>query len=283
MTKLAVITRTSKQIHYFTESLVANRVGLEMVLISGGRFLMGSSETEIGHQPTESPQHWVTVPTFFMGQTPVTQAQWEVVANMKPVDRDLSPTPSRFAGQNLPVEFISHDDAREFCARLSRHTNHSYRLPSEAEWEYACRAGSVTPFHFGETITTDLANYDGTDGLDDNWSGSYGAGPKGTYRQKTTPVKTFPANSYGLYDMHGNVWEWCLDDWHDNYENAPNTSGRAKPNDGSAWIDGNSSYKVMRGGSWYNNPRNCRSATRSFNYLDHFNIGFRVMCETPRT
>jgi formylglycine-generating enzyme required for sulfatase activity len=272
MTKIAVITRASKQIHYFTEPLVANQIGLEMVMISGGRFLMGSPETEIDRQPNESPQHWVTVPTFFMGQTPVTQAQWQVVAGMKPVDRDLSPTPSRFAGQDLPVESISHDDAREFCVRLSRHTNRSYRLPSAAEWEYACRAGSATPFHFGETITTDLANYDGSN---NNWSGSYGAGLKGTYRQKTTPVKTFPANFYGLYDMHGNVWEWCLDDWHGNYENAPI--------DGSAWVDGSSSYKVLRGGSWYVDPSHCRSAARNFNDLGYYYIGFRVMCETPRT
>jgi formylglycine-generating enzyme required for sulfatase activity len=272
------IIETTKEIHYFTEPL-AKGVGLEMVLVPSGSFLMGSPDTEIDRLSSEGPQHRVTVPTFFMAQTPVTQAQWQAVANMKGTgfksSQKLKPQPSRFSGQDLPVENVSWADATEFCDRLSRHTGRSYRLPSEAEWEYACRAGTNTPFHFGETITTDLANYDGTDNPNYNWSGFYGQGPKGIYRKKITSVKSFPANAYGLYDMHGNVWEWCMDDWHQNYDNARI--------DHAAWVDSSSSYKVMRGGSWFSLPRNCRSAARYNDYLINNFIGFRVMCEAPRT
>jgi formylglycine-generating enzyme required for sulfatase activity len=124
---------------------------------------------------------------------------------------------------------------------LSKATGREYRLPSEAEWEYACRAGTTTPFHFGETITTDLANYNG------NYT--YGSGSKGQYRKQTTDVGSFPANAFGLHDMHGNVWEWCQDTWHENYNGAPT--------DGSAWVDENANQNrmILRGGSWYNNPR----------------------------
>jgi formylglycine-generating enzyme required for sulfatase activity len=138
-------------------------------------------------------------------------------------------------------------------------------LPSEAEWEYACRAGTTTPFHFGDTITTELANYNG------NYT--YGSAPKGEYRQKTTDVGTFPPNAFGLYDMHGNVWEWCQDDWHENYISAPI--------DGSAWIIGNDNLiKLLRGGSWSYNPEKCRSAYRHYNIRDnhYFNLAFRVVC-----
>jgi formylglycine-generating enzyme required for sulfatase activity len=154
----------------------------------------------------------------------------------------------------------------EFCARLSNYTKRPYRLPSEAEWEYACRAGTTTPFHFGETITTDLANYDGNK--------TYGKGTKGVFRKETTEVGSFQvANEFGLYDMHGNVWEWCEDDWHDNYENAPT--------DGSAWVSdkSNNNKKVLRGGSWYGNPGDCRSARRIC-YVAGFGNdfdGFRVV------
>jgi formylglycine-generating enzyme required for sulfatase activity len=174
------------------------------------------------------------------------------------------------------VEKISWLDAIEFCDRLSQLTGRLYRLPSEAEWEYACRAGTTTPFHFGETITTDLANYDGTDDPDGKWSGSYGIGTKGIYRQETTPVGSFGvANAFGLYDMHGNVWEWCMDHWHENYEGAPV--------DGSAWIGPSASEhasRLLRGGSWSNNPRSCRSAFRSrSNAVNWYDLdGFRVAC-----
>jgi formylglycine-generating enzyme required for sulfatase activity len=156
----------------------------------------------------EKPQHQVTVQPFSMGKFQVTQVQWKAVATLTKVNRDLKPEPSKFKGDNRPVEQVSWYDAIEFCDRLSRKTGKPYRLPSEAEWEYACRAGTTTPFHFGETITSELANY--------NANYTYGAGVKGIYREQTTPVGSFGvANSFGLYDMHGQVWEWCADHWHD--------------------------------------------------------------------
>ncbi|MDJ0676093.1 MAG: formylglycine-generating enzyme family protein [Calothrix sp. MO_167.B42] len=276
-----VIQYEQGEAQYFVENL-GDGVSIDMVLIPNGTFTMGAPEDEEGSNDSERPQHQVTVPSFFMGRYPVTQEQWRAVANMQHlrVNHDLKPDPSRFKGDNLPVERVSWYDAVEFCSRLSKYTKRQYRLPSEAEWEYACRAGTKTPFHFGETITTDLANYDGTD----NKYGSYGNGSKGIYRNETTPVGCFDAaNAFGLSDMHGNVWEWCLDDWHDNYENAPT--------DGTPWLkngDDNLSQKtgkaVLRGGSWLFTPRGCRSAYR---YLDDRAmvrvsivslVGFRVVC-----
>jgi len=188
---------------------------------------------------------------------------------MPQVERELEPDPSSFKGDDRPVERIFWYDAVEFCARLSQHTGRDYRLPTEAEWEYACRAGTTTPFHFGETITTDLANYRGTI--------TYGAGPKGEYREQTTDVSSFPANAFGLYDMHGNVWEWCQDHWHENYDRAPT--------DGAAWLSsGESKYRVLRGGSWYDLPEFCRSAIRigdAPGVIDGL-VGFRVVCGGAR-
>jgi formylglycine-generating enzyme required for sulfatase activity len=218
-----------------------------------------------------------------LGQYQVTQAQWKFVAKLPQVNKELNPDPSRFKGDgstsltnNRPVEQVSWYDAVEFCDRLSQYTGRTYRLPSEAEWEYACRAGTKTPFHFGETITTDLANYNG------NYT--YGQEPKGVYREETTEVGSFGvANNFGLYDMHGNVYEWCLDDWHDNYTDAPA--------DGSAWFSSDDKLSdktgraVLRGGSWVNLPQSCRSACRNdFYRADHVNyFGFRVVCVVGRT
>jgi formylglycine-generating enzyme required for sulfatase activity len=256
---------------FFQEKL-NDSVSLDMMLIPGGRFLMGSPEDEIDRSSNES-LHDVTVPTFCMGKHPITQAQWQIVANFNP---ELNTNPSRFIGDELPVDNVPWDEATKFCVVLSTLTQRTYRLPSEAEWEYACRAGTTTPFHFGETITTDLANYDGADDKDNKWSGSYGKGPKGIYRQKTTPVGTFLPNAFGLYDMHGNVWEWCQDTWHSNYDGAPN--------DGSAWIDENDNdYHLLRGGSWILNPQGCRSAYRYHNDNRYDVVGFRVVCEAART
>ena len=209
-----------------------------------------------------------------MGQYPVTQAQWREVTNYPKVNQDLKSNPSHFKGDDLPVEQVSWHDAEEFCQRLSQKTGYDYRLPTEAEWEYACRAGTTTPFHFGMSITTDLANYRGKDREEYGWSGSYGEGPKGEYREKTTPVDHFKVvNLFGLADMHGNVWEWCQDHWHENYEGAPT--------DGSAWLTENENQnRVLRGGSWSSSPKYCRSAFRFINYPDlrDSDIGFRLIC-----
>ncbi len=273
MGKSYEINRSRGRAEFFIENL-GNGVVLEMVAIPGGKFLMGSPENEPQRRDSESPQHSVTIQPFFMGKFPVTQSQWTAVAALGKVNIDLNPDPSNFKGANRPVEQVSWDDAIEFCARLSKMTEKTYRLPSEAEWEYACRAGTTTPFYFGETITTDLANYDG------NYI--YNSGSKGEYRQQTTDVGKFPANPFGLFDMHGNIWEWCQDEWHENYNGAPK--------DGSAWLVNNNIYQehlypVLRGGSWFNDPEDCRSAFRfdsdsRYNHDDFF--GFRVVCAVGR-
>ena len=259
------INKQKNQAQHFIEDL-GNGIQLEMVAIPGGSFMMGSPKNEPGRIQSESPQHQVTVQPFLLGKYPVTQAQWQVVAALPQVNQELKPNPSSFKGANRPVEWVSWHDAVEFCNRLSNHTQRPYRLPSEAEWEYACRAGTTTPFHFGETITTDLANYNG------NYI--YGDGVKGIWEGETTEVGSFKiANEFGLYDMHGNVWEWCQDDWHNNYEDAPT--------DGSAWISNKAKInKLLRGGSWFYNPKYCRSACRNNSNLGYNNssIGFRVVC-----
>ncbi len=239
---------------------LGNGVTLDMVSIPGGSFMMGSPEGQ-GYD-TEKPEHKVTVQAFLMGKYPVTQKQWRAITSLPKVKHNLHSNPSNFKGDNLPVEKVSWEDAVEFCQRLSKQTGREYRLPTEAEWEYACRSRTTTPFHFGETITGDLANY--------NASVIYANEPKGEYREKTTPVGSFSPNAFGLYDMHGNVWEWCEDDWHDNYEGAPT--------DGSAWLSGTSNIKVVRGGSWLNLPRICRSAYRINDNPRYHIYGFRVAC-----
>jgi formylglycine-generating enzyme required for sulfatase activity len=268
-----VINRKRRQAWGYVESLSAI-VELEMVAIPEGKFQMGSPKKELQRSDRESPQHLVNVPAFFMGRYPVTQAQWQVVASLPQVQRKLDPDPSQFKGENRPVENVSWHDATEFCDRLSALTGKSYGLPSEAQWEYAARARTTTPFHFGELMTPDLANYD--------WSRAYGS-VKVTKKKDfrgTTPVGTFPANAFGLYDIHGNVWEWCQDIWHGNYQGAPK--------DGIAWIDFEAAEdpnRLLRGGSWYSLPRYCRSASRSFvdvRFGDD-NYGFRVACSAPRT
>jgi formylglycine-generating enzyme required for sulfatase activity len=275
-----IITRRRHQAQYFTENL-PNNVTLDMVAIPGGTFTMGAPKTEAESSDDERPQHQVTVSPFFMGKYTITQAQSRAVATLPQVTRELNPDPSTFKGENLPVECVTWYDAVEFCDRLSKYTQKNYRLPSEAEWEYACRAGTTTPFHFGETITPELANYDG------NYT--YNSGSKGQYRyrEKTTPVGSSQvANVFGLFDMHGNVWEWCSDDWHDSYKNAPA--------DGSSWLqrdlkenENDNQYlnkiKMLRGGSSDYNPPDCRSASRSHCNNDNDDIGFRVVVVGART
>ncbi|ABW31984.1 formylglycine-generating enzyme family protein [Acaryochloris marina] len=272
------ITKTKAPLQFYDEILAEGVLPLRMMQIPAGTFLMGSPNEEVDRSDFEGPQHEVTLSRFFMAQYPVTQAQWRVVAAMEQVNRELDSEPSNFKGDLNPVEKVSWYDAVEFCDRITNLTNRQYRLPTEAEWEYACRADTTTPFHFGETITTDLANYDGIGDESIGLSGSYGGGPKGEYRQQTTPVDHFGGgNAFGLSDLHGNVWEWCQDHWHD-YDGGPT--------DGSAWISENdSAYRVRRGGSWDFNPRYCRSAYRYYDnpkFRDN-SIGFRVVCSAPRS
>jgi formylglycine-generating enzyme required for sulfatase activity len=288
-----IINRQTHQGQYFTESL-DDRISLDMMLMPSGTFMMGQTAAEkvelinqVGgkryqkYYACEMPRHSVTMPSFFMGKYPITQAQWRAVAAYPVVERELKLDPSSFKGDRRPVEQVSWDDATEFCHRLSQRTDRLYRLPSESEWEYVCRAGTTTPFHFGETLDAELANYSAEDEKIEEklYQGIYGRGVKGQYRRETTDVGIFPANLFGLYDMHGNVLEWCEDNFHASYEGAPS--------DGSAWIDSDRTDATMllRGGSWIDFPRHCRSAVRSEGTRRYINnrIGFRVCCVPPRS
>ncbi len=207
-----------------------------MVSLSAGSFQMGSREGQ-GYDD-ERPLHYVRVPAFLIGRFTVTQEQWAAVMSWKP--------PYRCPGLRRPADRVSWDAADAFCRRLAALTGRPYRLPSEAEWEYACRAGSTTPFHYGPTLTTGLANYVGEHVFRDE--------PPGVYRHGATEVGAFPPNEFGLYDMHGNVWEWCQDAWYDDYNGAPGN--------GEARIQRGARRRVLRGGSWHETPGNCRSAVR---------------------
>ena len=222
-------------------------ITLELVRIPRGRFLMGAPKSESYSRDRERPQHKVTVPEFWMGKYPVTQAQYQTVKGENPSD---------FLKGNHPVEKVSWHEAIDFCEKLSQKAGAAFKLPNEAEWEYACRAGTSTSFYFGDSITAIQAN-------------------SGT--ENTSTVGSFPPNSFGLYDMHGNVWEWCQDHWHPNYTGAPN--------DGSAWVtDNQKTNRVLRGGSWSINSEYCRSAYR-INFSPSFcnnAVGFRVVCSAPR-
>ncbi|MGF1518462.1 MAG: SUMF1/EgtB/PvdO family nonheme iron enzyme [Nodosilinea sp.] len=262
------VDRSRQSAQGYREDL-GNNTFLDMVLIPSGSFQMGANEYE-----GEQPVHTVALQPFLMGKYSITQAQWRAVAAFPKVQLELNAEPSHFKGDNRPVEQISWWEAVEFCDRLANQTKRAYRLPSEAEWEYACRAGTTTPFHFGETITTDLANYRGQDWeyQGKTYPGNYGGGPYGSFREETTEVGSFPANAFGLYDMHGNVWEWCADHWHDTYASAPI--------DGSAWVtDNNDAKRLLRGGSWIDVPAGCRFANRN-RYAPGVRydlIGFRVV------
>ena len=228
---------------------------LEMIYIMGGRFLMGASPNEIGLMADELPQHWVEINDFFISKYPITQMQWFVL-----MKQGLS---CQFNGANLPVEKVSWFQAMNFCHKLSQKMNKMYRLPTEAEWEYACRAGTSTPFCFGETITTEVANYDGS--CDNNNVF------ENTYKQITTPIETYPPNAFGLYDMHGNVWEWTCSEYCEHYGEQFETKILKQS-------QANDKRIVVRGGSWYSSAVNCRSANRyhvNSNSWDN-DIGFRI-------
>ncbi|MGB8701269.1 MAG: bifunctional serine/threonine-protein kinase/formylglycine-generating enzyme family protein [Thermosynechococcaceae cyanobacterium] len=252
----------------YTEPL-SSSIGLDMIAIPGGSFMMGAPETEPRYEVNERPQHEVTLQPFYLSRYAVTQAQWREVAGYDPIEKELDPDPSSFKGDQRPVETVSWEDAQEFCQRLSQKTGQDYRLPSESQWEYACRAGTTTPFHFGETVTTELANY--------GWAYNFNDWPKGEYRDETMDVGRFPGNDWGLHDMHGNVWEWCEDDWHSDYKGALS--------DERSWVasDRTGIKRVVRGGSWYYDLWHCRSAYRDYaTRADRYNgIGFRVCCVPP--
>ena len=225
----------------FIETLPGN-IKLEMVKIPAGSFTMGSDEND-----DEKPKHQVKLKEFYLGKYPVTQEQYQAIMGNNPSHFQDNP--------KNPVENVSWNDAQEFCQKLNEKTGKKYRLPSEAEWEYACRAGSQTRYYFGddEKVLEEYAWYNKNAG------------------SKTHPVGQKKANNWGLFDMSGNVWEWCEDSWHTNYENAPM--------DGSAWNDNHSptAGRVLRGGSWNVYPRNCRSAYR-LDFVYRFdNYGFRVV------
>jgi len=242
-----------------------NSLGIELVLIPAGEFMMGSPAGTKDADLNETPQHRVQITKpFYMGTCEVTQEQYEKLMGTLPFfDTQLKSS----RGPNFPAEFISQSAAAAFCRKLSEQEGHVYRLPTEAEWEYACRAGTTTPFCFGDTISTDQANYDG--------NRAYGNGPRGVYRGKTTSVGSFPPNAFGLHDMHGNVWEWCSDLYSETFYAQSTVADPKGPKTGQ--LGG-----VLRGGGWYYGPWHCRSTARDrFSSVDRFNyhFGFRVVCE----
>jgi formylglycine-generating enzyme required for sulfatase activity len=289
------------QAYYYDEILKSQAqpqdLSIRMIYIPSGQYWMGSESDKDGYH-NEKPQHLVTVRAFYMSQTLITQAQWQAVAALPQEAIELDPNCAGFKGNSLPVEKVSWREALEFCARISRYTGRNYRLPSEGEWEYACRAivnpealgekgkkkPVYPPFHFGETLTGKLANYDATR--------AYQEEKAGEYRKQTTPVRIFLPNAFGLYDMHGNVLEWCLDPWHRSYEGAPEDSRvwDEKNNenyyqnilDNISVLIKDARTHVLRGGSWFDNPRNCRSAFRLDNdyrvWRGFDNVGFRLVC-----
>jgi formylglycine-generating enzyme required for sulfatase activity len=244
---------------------LGNGVELSMICVPAGEFMMGLPVNESGGLNNERPQHLVKIPTFYMSKYAVTQEQYFAI---------MGKNPSNFQGKNLPVEKVSWHEAKKFCEKLGMKTGKDFRLPSESEWEYACRANTITPFYFGETIDAELANYRAQHGeaFGHIQSGTYGQGKLGVFRAKTTSVDSFPANDFGLHDMHGNVWEWCEDIWQDSYKRAPI--------DGSASFSGLNDQRVRRGGSWFMSPNTCRSAARGNLSPDSRNndVGFRVVC-----
>ena len=264
--------------HFYKENIVG--VVLEMVEVSGSQFQMGTSASEADFAfedakrynddltketiTSEMPRHLVNVPGFFIGKTEITQAQWQSVMG------GLPEIESKMRGANLPVVNVSWRAANEFCEKLSHMTGRTYRLPSESEWEFAARSGTTTPFAFGESINAALVNFIG--------SAPFAKAQRGQYRQSPVAVGGLnAANQFGLYDMHGNVWEWTQDVWHPDYDDAPN--------DGAAWEttteEDDEPYRVIRGGSWDSIANSCRSAYRrkqpaAAGYTSN-KVGFRVV------
>jgi formylglycine-generating enzyme required for sulfatase activity len=250
------LLQVSPKIIRQTETVILPNFNPEMVDIPAGKFNMGSNENE-----NEKPIHEVIVPAFQIGKYPITQAQYQAV---------MGYNPSRFSGnpQN-PVETINWFDAQEFCEKLSQLTGKNYRLPTEAEWEYACRAGTKTRFSFGD---------------DENQLGDY-AWFDGNSNNTTHPVGEKQPNPWGIYDIHGNVWEWCADQYHESYARKPDN---IKENGSIAWRDNNitnNSSIIRRGGSWGSYPGNCRSVSWDRYVADDYSndLGFRVVCDLPQS
>lgn len=266
--KKNIVTKTGQ---FFVE-YIGEGVNVDMIFIPSGSFLMGSNNTEYGRDKDENPQHLVKLNCFYISKYPITQIQWRTVSSFPKISRPLKNNPSFYKGDNLPVEKVSWLDAQEYCKRLSKYTGRTYRLPTESEWEYACRGNTKTSYFFGDTITPDFANYNTE--TNDNKKNT------GQFDKKTTPVDNFYPNSFGLYDFHGNVWEWCEDHYANNYIH--------KPKNGSAFYGAMpkarcapaNQPRVVRGGSWSLSSEYCRSAKRG-NYApdSNFNfIGFRIVC-----
>jgi len=251
-----IIAQTRHSAEQFTEEL-GNGVSLEMLVIPSGMFQMGSRHNT--GNPDEHPQHFVTIKSFIMGKFLITQGQWKAMLGKLP--------PCRFKGDNLPVERVSWDDAQKFCQLLSKKAGGNYQLPSETQWEYACRAGTTSLFSFGETITSGIVNFNGEH--------TFLHEPRGVYHHVTNEGGKFPPNAFGLYDMHGNLWEWCADSWLDDYSSSPR--------DGSSYQHKDSRYRVARGGSWHEPADLCRSASRLRALQSDTDevMGFRVVCDVP--
>jgi formylglycine-generating enzyme required for sulfatase activity len=237
----------------------------EMVVIPAGKFLMGSPPDESGRILYEGPQHEVTIPhRFAVGRYAVTFEDWDAAVAAGGVS--YRPDDQGWGRGRQPAVKVSWDDAQVYVKWLTEQTGRSYRLPSEAEWEYCCRAGTMTPFWWGSSITPDKANY--------NDLFTYGGGSKGEFRRKTLAVDSFEPNPFGLYQVHGNVHEWCEDRWLNSYDGKPGKLGTT----GAVWNDDNDNSPILRGGSWATNPRDLRSAYRTGGNsgLRNSDIGFRV-------
>lgn len=247
---------------------ITNSLGMKLTLIPAGSFQMGSPNSEEDRDDDEGPRHRVQLKqSFYLGVYEVTQSEYEQLIGSNPSyyssegggsEQVRGKDTSRF-----PVESVSWEDAIEFCKKLSAKEGHTYRLPTEAEWEYACRAGTTTPFHFGSRLNGDKANVKGTS--------PYGTEENGPYLKRPTTVVSYSPNAFGLYDMHGNVWEWCQD-WYETYyyRKSPSTDPTG-PSSGSS--------RVLRGGSWLDGAHFVRSAGRIRNSPDYryHHVGFRLV------
>jgi formylglycine-generating enzyme required for sulfatase activity len=256
---------------------LTNLIGMKFVLIPAGSFVMGSPTDEAGRGADEGPQHEITISRpFYLGVYPVTQQQYERVMRTNPSHfcrsgRGKELCKDIIDPHTLPVERVTWGNAVVFCRKLSewpeeQRLARKYRLPTEAEWEHACRGDSLQPFHLGLTLSSTDANFDG------NYP--YGAAPRGAFLKRTSPVGSYPSSSAGLYDLHGNVWEWCLDWYGEHYY----VESPAEDPTGPATGD----RRVVRGGCWSSPGNNCRTAYRGkLEPGDHlYRVGFRVLLET---